>query len=76
MKIDTETKYIVSQTRGTVNDLFVNFGGFNIYPVAINLFSNANGLLTPEVYAQKCLEYYVGTRWSTIISDYKKALGI
>ena len=27
MKIDTETKYIVSQVRGTVNDLFVNFGG-------------------------------------------------
>ena len=75
MKIDNETKYIVNQATTPVNDTFVKYGGFKIYPIQINVFSNAGGLKTPEAYAQECLSYYVGDRWSTIIKDYKKAIG-
>ena len=75
MKIDIQTDYIVAQGGGTVNDLFVKYGGFSIHPIQINVFSNAGSKVEPSVYAQNVLNYYKGTRWTTIINNYKRALG-
>lgn len=75
MRIDKETDYIVSQGGGTINDLFIKHGGFNIYPLQINVFSNATSKVEATVYAQNVLDHYVGSRWSTIINNYKRAIG-
>ena len=56
-------------------DLFIKHGGFNIYPLQINVFSNATSKVEATVYAQNVLDHYVGSRWSTIINNYKRAIG-
>ncbi len=75
MKIDKETDYIVSQGGGTINDLFIKYGGFSIYPIQINVFSNTASKIEPNAYAQNILTHYKGNRWSTIINNYKRAIG-